>query len=538
LSLAHGVALDDHLDAAARALVDAAARDCYRRWRARCASELTVDGVDLAAIWEVELLAQCFLPAARLQRGLGAAMAALAARRLLVRDFGCDAGALVRAVAEAESVEVELGGSGAAVAEPIPRKPSSALADAVGAVGVPPRVRGDVVCVPHWSNAPLLARLAGPRSCMRPVAERFLLPTLGPRRALAAARLGGWLGVPGSRARLASRRTIAAALASARSRVADGSVEDALAGHALAVLERMAPDTLATVWQARRALADRRLRLALLPCDSPEQARMLLTATRESGIPSLVLQHGFSARLGDPDMRLADGVALWSERDRSLVADRDPDDVAVTGNPGACHLARSSGRVGSSAAIGARTSGAGRAVVLVEYPSRLSARIDRRIGARHVAAALRALSLARPGATAIVRPHPAERETASYVWEAAHDLELRVEVDARTPIESLLAGADVCVGALSTATLQACALGAQTVFLDLGGIERPWPFTPDGLPRARGVECLAEALASSADGARACARACARELARTALGVREDAVERVLDVMGGLVAGG
>jgi hypothetical protein len=100
-------------------------------------------------------------------------------------------------------------------------------------------------------------------------------------------------------------------------------------------------------------------------------------------------------------------------------------------------------------------------------------------------------------------------------------------VDVHSPIEVLLAHADLCVGALSTATLQACVLDVPTVFLDVSGAGRPWPFEGSNLPRAVDVETLAVEIvsvlgASEVEG---------REDALEALGVRADAAERVIELM-------
>jgi hypothetical protein len=105
-----------------------------------------------------------------------------------------------------------------------------------------------------------------------------------------------------------------------------------------------------------------------------------------------------------------------------------------------------------------------------------------------------------------------------------------VEIDTGTPIESLLESADLCVGSLSTGTLQGCALGVPTVFLDVAGIERPWPFDGSALAGCTDAEGLAEAVALALSSE----EVAGRNEALDALGVRPDAVERVLDLVGDL----
>jgi hypothetical protein len=67
----------------------------------------------------------------------------------------------------------------------------------------------------------------------------------------------------------------------------------------------------------------------------------------------------------------------------------------------------------------------------------------------------------------------------------------------------VLASADLCVGALSSATLQGAVLGVPTVFLDVSGAARPWPFdgSEGALPLARDAAELAELAATARGGA-------------------------------------
>jgi hypothetical protein len=101
---------------------------------------------------------------------------------------------------------------------------------------------------------------------------------------------------------------------------------------------------------------------------------------------------------------------------------------------------------------------------------------------------------------------------------------VRLALDASTPIEDLLASADVCVGALSTATLQAAALGVHTVFLDVSGATRPWPFdgAPGALPAAYGAQELAQLIEQGPAAA---------DAAATALGLSGRATERIVDMI-------
>jgi hypothetical protein len=520
-SLPHGTAIDDYLGASTRIAVDEEARERYRRWRVNRSRALTVEGVDLTHIWELEMMAECFLPAARLVHGLPLAIQAVRPSHLVASDLDKGLIPLIGLIAETAQVTAVEDAKAAPPRRRLPRAQASLPAAVADTIGVPSRVRGEVMCIPYWPLYPAITSLAAGANGLQPVAARVLLAGLGPRTAAGIAMRGGWAGLPGRRSRQISRTSIAAALQSAGASAIEDPLEAAFDSHALTTLGRLAVDTLAHVWQARRGISGSRVRLGLVPYDSDAHARMLLGVLREQGVPTLLVQHGFPARQGDPDMHTADHLAIWCEHERSLAPERDPATVTVTGNPGAQHLA---GRVRR------RHRQCRRSVVLVDYPGRLTARIDDRVGVRHVATALQALALARPGTAVVIRPHPSDRAPAAYAKLARGHRDLRVEIDTGTPIESLLESADLCVGSLSTGTLQGCALGVPTVFLDVAGIERPWPFDGSALAGCTDAEGLAEAVALALSSE----EVAGRNEALDALGVRPDAVERVLDLVGDL----
>jgi hypothetical protein len=501
LALPHGVAVDDHLDAAARVRADREALAGLAAWRTAHGPALTVDGTDLGFVWEVELVAQCFLPAARLRLALAAAGIAD------VTGAGLDAD-LLGTVADA-GVTVHSNGVATVVAAPA-RPNIPLMTRLVGRSGIPPRVRGDVLVMSYWHLEPVWERLAG-SAHVRLVPGGLVLPGAGRATALRTAARNGWSGHPSQAARRRSNQRLAAALDAA-------APTDALDRAARGLLRRSAGETLARAEHWRRVMDAGRLRLAVLPFDSPEDSRVAVAAAHAAGVTTLVVQHGFDALLGDPDKTVARHVALWSEHDVAPLRAHTGAALHVTGNPGGARLAG-----GTAEAAG----DARRAIVLVEYPSRMSARLDARIGMRHVDAALDLLERDRPGAEVVVRPHPSDRAPGSYLPLGA-GRDLRVSVDQATPIEPLLGTAGLCVGALSTATLQSAALGVPTVFLDVSGIERPWPFdgAPDGLPRVTGE-------AGSLDAVPDPPRAAARQ----ALGARADATERVAELISSIAAG-
>jgi hypothetical protein len=530
LSLPQGTALDDHLDLHARERIDIDASAWLAGWRERVGDMLTVDGLDLAHVWEAELLARCFQPAARLMHGLPRAVESAGAGRVLVPEGLAD---LARVTLRDAGVEAVPSARAADAPPPIPRAPRSRSAEIAGRTlhrfGVPPRIRGNALCVSYWHLGSVYTELALGHRAARPVASGLVLGNVGRGDAIRAALRYGWLGLPGERARLRSRADILRATAAAAGD-ADGALESALHRLAVGVIAGAGLDTLADFRHAQRAFRSGRVRLAVLPFDSPESARVVVGAAHAAGVGTLVVQHGFDSELGDPDMMLAAELAVWSERDRRRLRTRVSGSVTVTGNPGAAQLAASAQLAVSDKA--ARRGHGGRTVILVEYPSRMSARVDGRIGMRHVDASLAALAEAWPGSDAVIRPHPADIAPQSYGQLAATHPGVSVSVDAVTPVEALLHDADLCIGAVSTATLQALALGVPTALLDLSLTRRPWPFdgSPGALPRATDTGSLAEELTVLRRGDTP-----GREAAVEALGVRSDAVERVLAVIDELV---
>lgn len=333
------------------------------------------------------------------------------------------------------------------------------------------------------------------------------------------------MGHPGAAARRRSRR----ALAEATSRVsnADGdSLTRLLDERALTMLNMRAGDTLAVVSRLRSACSSRRVKAVVLPFDSPPDARMIVHAARESGVPILVIQHGLANEPNEPDKTLADAVAVWSETDLRELRKRTSALIEVTGNPGLATAPAGNQQLRP-------TADQRHALVLVEYASRLSTRTDSRVSMRHVTTALRALAAARPGSAVIVRPHPAEHEPQIFETLATDYESLDVSVDTSSPIAALIGAADLCVGAVSTATLEAAVADVPVILLNVTGHVARWPF--DGstaVPVARTAEELADlircVLASGSVPGKA-------EMTQ-ALGVRPDAVERVVDLIRTLAA--
>ena len=511
--------LDDHLDAEARERIDSTARERYGQWRERRRAALTVDGVDLSSIWEIELLAGCFQPAARIEVGLPRALEALGAGSIEIETGArMDLLETVATRASATTTRVPRLSAGRLPAPATPPFPARLM----GAAGVPAVLRGQVLCVHYWTIAPVYRRLASQANGARPAASGVILPGLGTRDGLRTALRGGWLGHPGARARRRAEVRAAEVIAAARVWPADADELDlALDRWALHVLAERAATTLAAGTHARRAFAGAPLGSLLVPFDGTADVALLVDEAHRAGISTLLVQHGFDSRLGVPDKERADVIALWSERDRGNVPPGARGRVVVTGNPGAEHLAGAQGR---------RAPRRDRTLVLVDYASRMSSLIAERVGQRHVLAALEGLARARPGSTVVVRPHPSDRHADAYLRGPEG---LRTELDTSTPIEELLTQVDLCIGSMSTATLQAGALGVPVVHLEVAGYRRPWPLDGSVVPTAADADELAEAVRRVLADPEVAGQAELRE----ALGVRPGAVAAVCELLEELVAG-
>jgi hypothetical protein len=289
------------------------------------------------------------------------------------------------------------------------------------------------------------------------------------------------------------------------------------------MIEQRAGETLALVERMREVFETGAVKVAVLPFDAPADAQCVIQAARESGIRTLDVQHGFfnEPKANYREMTLADSAAVWSEADARDVRARGGGSVVVTGNPGIVNAAE-------VLLHAPQPRSSGDTLMLVEYSSRLSIRLDNRVSMRHVNTALRALAVARPGSSVTVRPHPAEHEPQIFARTASLYPTLDVRVDSTTSIEDLLRVTDLCIGAVSTATLQAACAGVPVVFLNVTGRTAPWPF--DGstdVPVALSESELAALIPVVLSTDTVLGRAAMLD----ALGVKRDAIDRVVDLI-------
>lgn len=519
-----GVLLDDVLTPDDRTAIDRAAIKRMSDWKRERGAQLSPDGVSVVEIWELELFADVFLPEVKAYIGLERLFAAPQCSSAILHGADPLARTMIGALARSHGMAILDGEPGASprypssAASPRPVPPIRRCIEATFALtGVPHRVRGNALLVPYWHLEPVFTALATRGRCV-PIFD-FARPQRARPAALVGNLLrGGWIGRPSLRARSRSRRVLNAAILEVDRSTVRTPLEELLEGRALSFLLQRAGETVAEVANLRSALADEHVKIVVLPFDSPADTRVIVAAAKATQVPTLLVQHGYCVEPNDIDKLLADVVAVWSVRDASQLAERRPDgEIVVTGNPGAPRSAARRATADSDVAL-----------VLVEYESRLSARMPARIRMDHVRAALEGLAVARPGSDVVIRPHPGDEAPRMYDAVAGGFAGLKVRVDPETPIDELIAGSGLCVGATSTATLQAAVAGVPTVFLNVTGNPAAWPFDGEsGVPVAGDAVELAAKIAALVPGAEGRGRADMCE----ALGVREDAVASVLSLI-------
>ncbi len=522
--LAEGVLLDDLLSHEERLRLDAEADETLRTWRARHDAQLTVDGVCLPHVHEIELLADVMLPELRIARGLPRALGASPPAAALLEGFDPLRAACLAELLGERGVACEIGRGGPAPRYPLtfPRPQAQGIrrvaAGARRAAGAPARVRGDVLVIPHWHLLPLWQRLAA--DGLEPVMDPSNLPPLGRRGLLRRARAGGWIGHPGARARARSRRAVESGLRRARAEPGADALERLLDERALDLLAAVAPGDVATADALRRAFRDG-LRTAVTLSDAAPVSRLIRLAAHEHGRPLVQVQHGHLSVIpggfGSPrtwqDGMAAGRVAVWSRRDAEHLATA-PGRVVHTGNPAAAAMVPSAGTVRG-----------GTVLLLAQPVGILTCAVDVRATVRHLDSALAGIAALDPGAAVSFRPHPYDRPVAAAVLAATDHRGLDVRVDAERPIDAALADARLCVGSSSTATLQAIAAGVPTVFLRASGVDAQPPLDGSGqLPVAATGEELAARLGELSEPR-------GRDEALAALGVEPGALERVAAVV-------
>ena len=489
-----GTLLDDHFTMEDRVQLNGTALSRLASWQADEGAALTVGDACLPWIWEVELMSEVYLPVLRGVHGLLRVLERSSVRHVEVRNCDPEMASCLSAELGAANLVVDVD---RASAVPVPSYPSLLVnpwkrtltarlrQGLVRPLGVPPMSRGNVYFLPYWNLLNLHRRLLDEPGLV-PVHDPFMVPAgpLGWRlRALAR---GGWSGRPNALQVARSTRRVSRVVKEPATTAGKVSgLDELVTVRSHRVLEQRAGDTLAMVRSMARALGASGVRGAVLPFDSPPFARMVLTACRVAGRPSVLVQHGFHAEPNDPDKVEADLVAVWSQRDREALAGRRTGPIVVTGNPAADHI-----RPTRIAAPRERT------MILTDLTSRLSMWPSLRMTEEQLEMSLEALKRTRPGTSVLLRPHPGDWDLASYGKFVDRFPELEIEVDQASTIDQVIARCDLCLSGVSTATLQAAIAGLPVVFINPGGASRPWPFNggDDGFVMATDAAQLADVI--------------------------------------------
>lgn len=472
-----GVLAHDHLDMEARAAVDDAVPDALARWGTAVEEPLTIDGLPLPWIWELDLIQSVFLPTIADAAALAAALRRTRPDVVTLMDREPHTERTVRAVAQALDIAVDVdpaAGPRASRRQPVAhlsplrnlRRRALALALSLG---LPTRLRaGTVLFMSYWPVVTLLDRLLagqGPRPSIwldkRPA---------GPKRSLQAARMGGWVGLPGPLVRRRGRRAATRALAAIRDVpeivVLGLPLGEPLHRESLEVVARRTSADLAVASLFRRALGSGRVAKVLLPFDIDPRMRLVAFLAREAGVRTLLVAHGaYPLRHTVVDMQVADEVAAWSPTFGPTVWRWDRP-LHVVGYPVPHAITEPRPRPTGDEPITVFVPGAGK--------DRATARFDDRYSLRHYLTAAEAVAQALPGARVRLRPHPAEgRVIVSAVAE--HLPGIDVAIDTSPSPDAAVAGCDLCIGSASTLSFQAALVGTPVTVLNVSGYEWGWP---------------------------------------------------------------
>lgn len=524
-----GELVHDHLPHDRRDAVGRLALDALGRWRASTDELLTIDGICLSEILETELFANVFLPVVRV--ALGVAAAVDADGRASVRIAGGDDYEHLAAHAAAASRGIPVVGETISTVrhrettlDARASMPGALPLRVMKRMGFPSRLRKEsVVVTGYWTHVSMVDRML-----MRGARPALVLqsPLPGRRRSLATAKRGGWLGQPG---RLAERRggqLLDRVLESfAPHPLAIEGIELGVPLHhgAAAILSARGPDTLGRVAHLRRAFRSRAARCVVVSSDMQAEARALVSASREAGIPVVGLEHGIGLIASSiVDLWSADVVGVWSVR--SPLITPDPDRATVVGYPTPHSI---------PSLRPPRKGGVRRVVVIGQGYERLSPMLDPRVPLRHYATAVAAVRRAFPSARITLRPHPVFPAPPLDMVAPGH---ADVHSDKSSPILDLLAEHDLCIGAASTATLQAALVGTPVVVLNVTGFDWLWPFDGSGpVKLARSEDELVDLL-SHLEGQSESSEASNAALLEALGATIDDPVRRRLDLIASVAA--
>lgn len=506
IEAADGVALDDYLDPETRDNIDQLAEQSLASWRERFDPVLSHRGIALSEIWRTELLAEIFLPGTRAVVGTLRAASALKIR--CIECVGVDPETVrMLQVASGNNLEILVASPGPLRSFPsddaatpnLKAKPSLIHRSFVSAVeffGLPVGPRAGVLTIPYGSTLHVIDALVTSHNGPRPMLYPNILP---PRKYLLSMLLRGrWAATPNVLSRRRSKARLNAMLAEARGvelTEIEGSlpIGRELGSQALRMLNHVAGLTPATIDALDRSMRRRKVSAALLPFDQDPEGRIVAAVARRNRVGCLVVQHGYQPLGRYREGEFAGASAVWSDYETTRHATGDVYS-RVTGNP---RFKRPQSPTSTNPPKGSGLT----AVVITQGYFRVSVALSRRITGQHIEATVRGLRTCGRFDSVIVRPHPSEqRSVYERILESIDTEQLAVEIDQETPLAELFARADVCIGSLSTATLETALVGLPVVMLDVTG--RLWTAPLDGsgaIPYATTAQELATCLTELLD---------------------------------------
>lgn len=525
-----GVYALDHLGVGERERVDRLARELLGAWCERAGDRLTRESIPWGWVWELELH-NLLGPAIAQALGLQRALDAYGAEVVEPCDDDPRTLAMAEAVAALRGTAVEPPAAGRRRPGAASRRPGrrrAALDGVLAGLGFPTRLRpGAIIFIPYWPLSPVLDRMFAEPG-WRPAIWLGKRPAR-PMRTVRALLRGGWVGLPTRLDRSRSQAPAAGlveAISAPEPLVADGidlgPVVLPLFGR---LAEGRARGDLALARQWDRALAARRASRLVCANDIEPLPRILVLLARRHGLPTLAVQHGaFLIPQPVSDLDAVDEVALWSQAlappmtnlDRPVHEVGYPLPHAPTAYPS--RLAKPDSPT---------------ALVLGQVGDASTATIDKRLTVRSYQAAAEAFLKAFPRGTVVLRPHPSEGSgPPALVAERFGD---RVRVDRSPDLAGVMAGADLCIGGTSAATLQAAVEGLPTIVLNLSGFAWPWPLGGD---TQAPVACSEAELEAQLEGLRRNGPVAGQADLLKGLGAEGgDAAGRVLELLRGPEAG-
>ena len=407
VDLARGIYVMDALPAAERFEVDHLAAQALDRWRADIDSELTLDAVPWAWIWELDLF-EIVNPAVAAAYALRAALRDLGASTAEVMDVDPRGELLVRAVGRDLGIEV-LRAPGAVSLRPTPgpqhrlplwRRLRRLAFNSAAHLGTPTLLRRDSLLIrSYWPLTDVVDRLID-RPDARPALSLQNRPS-GAWRQLRTALKGGWLGSPTPLDRRRAARLLPAARAAIDA--GPGLVADGLQLGAVvrpdfrALAERRLTADAALARSVRRGLRRRPPARLLGRSDAEPSERLVGMLAREAGIPSLLIAHGAYLLPSElRDLEHCEEAIVWSRAVAPTMTWREGR-VHVVGYP----LTHSPPPVRSPAPPTSPV-----VAVLGQLGVETTCTIDKRVTAESYTTAIEAVLARFPDGKVVLRPAP------------------------------------------------------------------------------------------------------------------------------------